>query len=384
MVFHDLARMDADLVALGLAFPPGTLHSVAIKANPLVEVLRSVVGTGAGLEAASWEEVQLAKAAGCDPDRIVFNSPAKTDDELRAALDIGVWLNADHEEELERLSRMGPPRDSRIGLRVNPGSGSGRIEMTSTVGLDSKFGEPLTRAGELVGRFPFVSGLHVHSGSQGVALELITDATHAVSETVEDLGLEWLDIGGGLPVRYTDDDPEPPSLDGWVAALEQIPSWSARTLITELGRWIQAGRGWALTRVEAVKEVSGLPTLVVHLGADFLMRRVYRPEDWDHEMIVLDPDGRPRAGEVIDTAVGGPLCFNGDFLARRRPLAQARRGDLLLIRDVGAYTLALWSRHCNRGLPPVCGYRGADLVPLFAGESADDVVRHWSLRRPSV
>lgn len=374
-VFHDLDRLEARLSELRRAFPADTLHAVAIKANPLVELLRVVVQAGAGLEAASWEEVQLALAAGCPADRIVFDSPAKTDRELRAALELGVWLNADHGSELARLEALGAPKKARIGLRVNPQLGTGTIAFTSTVGRASKFGVPLSEAPALVERYGFVSGLHVHTGSQGVGLELLAAAARATARVAVDLGLEWVDIGGGIPVRYTQADPEPPTLAEYGEAMADLP---ALKRITELGRSLHAGTGWAISRIESVKDVDGTPTMVVHLGADFLMRRVYRPDDWDHTFVVLDPDGRPKAGSA-EQDIAGPLCFAGDLLARKRPLAPAEPGDLLLIRDCGAYTLAMWSRHCNRGLPPVWGYRADGLQPLHRGETAEDVARFWSL-----
>lgn len=377
LVFHDLGRLEADLRELVASFPDGALHAVAVKANPIVEVLRAVVATGAGLEAASWEEVRLAVAAGCPGDRIVFDSPAKTDVELREALELGVWLNADSAGELARLESIGVPDGARIGLRVNPELGAGSIGATSTVTSTSKFGVPLRAAEELVARFGFLSGLHVHTGSQGVGLELIGAAVRATSAMVDRLGLDWLDVGGGLPVRYTERDPEPPTLHEWIDVLSSTPSWGRHRLVTELGRWLHAPRGWAISRIEEVKEIAGAVHLVVHLGADMFLRRVYAPDSWDHEMVVLDPDGRPREGS-IPTTVAGPLCFSGDLLATDRPLAPARRGDLLLVRDVGAYTVSMWSRHCSRGLPPIWGHRGTDVAMLHPGEGPEDVVAFWS------
>ena len=119
-----------------------------------------------------------------------------------------------------------------------------------------------------------------------------------------------------------------------------------------------------------------LRRVVVHLGADLLLRRVYRADQWDHSFVVLDPEGVPRTGEQA-TNIAGPLCFSGDLLARERRLAPARAGDLLLIRDTGAYTLSMWSRHCSRGLPPSIGFDGNGAALLHAGETAEDVVRYW-------
>ncbi len=369
-LFHDLERLDARVDELIDAFPADTLHAVAIKANPLIRILERLVRRGVGLEAASWEEVRCALAAGCPPDRIVFDSPAKTPDELEQALAYGVLINADSAEELARIEQLGPR--GRIGLRVNPQVGEGRIAATSTVGRTSKFGVPLDQAPALVERFPFVTGLHVHTGSQGVGLDLIEKAARAVAEVAGSLGLTWLDVGGGIPVRYTDADPEPPSYADWGRAL-QLPL----PLITEAGRSVLAGSGFALSRIEAVKTVDGVPTLVVHLGADLLLRRVYRADQWDHTFVVLDPDGVPRTG-TQPTHIAGPLCFSGDMLARERALAPAQPGDLLLIRDTGAYTVSMWSRHCSRGLPPSIGYDRDGATLLHAGETPEDVVAFWS------
>jgi len=373
----DLQRMDQRIAELHAAFPAGSLHAIAIKAMPLVSVLRRIVEQGAGLEAASWEEVALARAAGCPGDRIVFDGPAKTDAELRQALQLGCWLNTDHPRELERLQALGAPAGARIGIRVNPEIGAGSIGFTSTVSRGSKFGVPLSQAPELVRRFPFVSGLHVHTGSQGCGLELLSAAAHATAAVAQELDLDWLDIGGGLPVRYTSADPEPPTVQDWATALSDLPGWGSRRLLTEVGRHVHAGGGITLSRIEAVKDVDGTPLLIVHVGADLLMRRVYRPSDWDHDFVVLDPQGRPRTGPLQPTKIGGPLCFSGDLLARDRPLPAAREGDLLLVRDTGAYTLSMWSRHCSRGLPAVWGVDGSEVSCLFRGETPADVVRFW-------
>ncbi len=381
-LFHDLDGLTGRIESLQQAFPPDTLHAVAIKANPLIEVLRAIVATGAGLEAASWEEVQCAVAAGCPADRIVFDSPAKTDDELREALQLGVWINADNDQELERLEALGAPGNGRVGLRVNPQLGEGSIAMTSTVGKQSKFGLPLHRAAELLQRFPFITGLHVHTGSQGVGLPLLKQAALAVAEVVVEHGLQWIDIGGGIPVRYRNDAPIPPTFAAWAEAVAAIPTHVK--VLTEVGRSVHAPTGWALSEVVCTKQVNGRETLVIHLGADLLLRRVYRADQWDHEFVLLNPDGTVKQGPSRPTQIAGPLCFSGDLLAHDRPLPAAEPGDLLLIRDTGAYTLSMWSRHCSRGLPPSIGYTQDSARLLHAGEKPQDVVQFWSLTAPTI
>lgn len=376
VLLHDLPRMRAHVRALVEAFPTGTLHATAIKANPVVGVLRELVQAGAGLEAASWEEVCLARAAECPAERIVYDSPAKTEAELTEAIALGCWINADHPEELARIEQLGPPAGG-VGLRVNPQVGEGRIAATSTAGRGSRFGVPLHEAAHWVSRYPFVRGLHVHTGSQGIGLPLLREAARATADAVEALDLDVLDVGGGLPVRYTERDPEPATAADWAASLRDLPSWSRRRWITECGRSVQAGCGVALTRIEATKEVDGAPMVIAHLGADFALRRIYRPDQWDHEILLLDASGVPRTGALRPTIVGGPLCFSGDLWDRARLLPEARAGDWLLIRDVGAYTLSMWSRHCSRGLPPTWGVDGDRLARLHPGETPADVVRFW-------
>lgn len=399
VVFHDLDLMRERITELRASFPPTALHAIAIKANPLVEVLRVVVETGAGLEAASLEEVHLALAAGCAPTRIIYDSPAKTTSELEEALRLGVHVNADSLAEVERIAGLPGEivtREASIGLRVNPLVGTGSIRDTSVAGTESKFGVRLDTHGEAMlqafDRNPWLTGLHVHVGSQGCPLELLVDAVSRVNELRRTIAaysgrpqVSTLDIGGGLPVAYMPYD-SPPSLDQYVQALSrEVPSlFSTPRLITEFGRAVQASCGWAVSRVEYVKELDQQPLAIVHFGADFLLRPVYQPLHWGHQFALLDGAGVPKVGPRSKWTVGGPLCFAGDIVARDVALPNVEPGDLLMVRDVGAYTLSMWSRHCSRGLPLVLGYRGEaepELTVLHRGESPADVVAFWS-RRP--
>jgi diaminopimelate decarboxylase len=390
-LFHDLGRMRGRLARLGAAFPPGTLHALAIKANPLVEVLRAAAASGAGLEAASWEEVQLALAAGCPPARIVFDSPAKTGDELAGALALGVQINADSEGELDRLAGLvREPLRARIGLRINPEVGVGSIASTSVSAPGSRFGVPIARAEAIVDacrRSPWLTALHVHVGSQGCAIEQLVEAARRVEALRRRIDaalgegrVAAIDLGGGLPVAYRDKD-RPATPEGYVAALRASAAGlfdGGVALVTELGRWVQAGSGFAVSRVESVKP-GRIATL--HVGADLLLRRAYRPDDWHHDFVALDADARPKTGPLTPWTLAGPLCFAGDILARDLPLPELAPGDHVLVRDTGAYTLGMWSRHCSRGIPLVVGIDGAALSVLRERERPEDVVAFWSRDR---
>jgi diaminopimelate decarboxylase len=395
VLFHDMDRVRARIERLKAAYPQGTLHTVAIKANPLVEVLRAAVACGAGLEAASLEEVHLALAAGCPPDRLVYDSPAKTRAEIAEALRRGVRLNADNLDELERIAALRRLGDSasRIGLRVNPQVGMGDIALTSVAGRRSKFGVPIEQEGAIhaaFARYPWLTGLHVHVGSQGCALEQMVEGVRRVEALRREIqggpgggAIDTMDIGGGLPVAYRATD-RPTSLEAYAAALRrEVPTLfePGTRLITELGRWIHAGSGWAVSRVEYVKEADGERTAVLHLGADFLLRRAYLPQDWHHDFAVLDAEGTPKGGAQLPSMLAGPLCFGGDVLARDLPLPAMSPGDLVVIRDTGAYTLSMWSRHCSRGIPAVLGVDRGEILVLRERERPEDVVAFWSRTR---
>lgn len=394
VIFHNLDLLRARVRDLRAAFPGNALHAIAIKANPLIEVLKVAVEAGAGLEAASFEEVQIGLAAGCPPDRLVYDSPAKTIDELAAALDLGVVVNVDNLHELKRINELLAGRSpvSQVGLRVNPVVGSGSIGITSVADKSSRFGLRLDRDRDAIveafRRFSWLKGLHVHIGSQGCDLGLLIAGARRVQEMREVIErvlgigrIGFVDIGGGMPTKYVDED-RPPVLSEYVRQLRlNVPELFGNRirLVTEFGRAVQAGCGVALTRVEYLKELDDLPLAVVHLGADMLMRPVYLSEQWKHRFFALDGSGRLKNGPESPWTIGGPLCFAGDVLSRRCLLPMLDAGDYIAIADVGAYTVSLWSRHCSRGIPLVVGHEGEgrSFVVLRERETASDLVRYW-------
>ena len=171
---------------------PGTpvLHAFAVKASPLVPVLRLLREEGIGAEVASPGELALARAAGVEPGRTVLDSPAKTLAELREALELGIAVNADNPQELERIDALVAGTDVRspLGIRVNPQVGGGSIEALSTATATSKFGVALRDEGArewVIQAYldrPWLTRLHAHTGSQGIALTMMA---RGVAETYE-------------------------------------------------------------------------------------------------------------------------------------------------------------------------------------------------------
>lgn len=395
VVFYDLAAFDAECRALVSAFPASSLHGFAIKACPLVKMIHVAHAAGLGGEAASIGEVALAKAAGIPAGEIIFDSPAKSDAHLRSALRDGVHLNADNIEEVERIDRMitaglAAP-GTTAGLRVNPQTGSGTIAMTSTAGKANKFGVPLRESREellaVFEMYTFLSCVHVHVGSQGCKIEQLVAGVKAAVELAEEVNtrapgrVTSIDIGGGLSVNYEGDEPVT-DFGKYAAALrEEVPGLFSFRIITEFGRRLVAGAGWIAARVQTVKRAGGTNYVVCHAGADVLMRPAYAPDKWSHRFEVRGPRGARKEGEATGKFdVAGPLCFSGDIVGRDREFVSPCVNDIIVVRDAGAYTVGMYSRHTSQLVPAVYGYnpeRPGEFKVLKKKETLEELVRFW-------
>ncbi|MEU6312437.1 diaminopimelate decarboxylase [Streptomyces sp. NPDC047014] len=375
--------------AFAAAAAPGTpvLHAFAVKACPLVPVLRLLAAAGLGCEVAGPGELALARAAGVPAHRIVLDSPAKTPAELREALALGVAVNADNFQELDRLDALlasaptaaaptaaanaPAPTASPLGLRINPQTGAGAIDALSTATSTSKFGVALRDPGareRVVGAFlerPWLTRLHIHSGSQGVPLRLIAEGVrelHALAEEINAAAgrrqVDTLDIGGGLPVNFGSDEETPTHAD-YVAALHAaVPALfdGSYGLVTEFGRSLLARHGLVLARVEYTKSSGSRPIALTHAGVQVATRTAYAPAAWPVRILPYDATGAPRTGVPVAQDIAGPACFAGDLLASGRELPPLAPGDLVGVPDTGAYFFTAHYGYNSLPRPAVHGF----------------------------
>lgn len=402
LIFYDLTFLDQRVENLLTHFPDTTLHAIAIKANPLTRILKRIETLGAGMEAATLPETGLAESSGFSADRIVFDSPAKTLADLLYALKSGFHVNADSFLELERIENILQENTfstrSTIGVRINPQIGEGDISSSSVAGQYSKFGVPIQEQREALieafSRYSWLTGVHVHVGSQGCSLDMLTGGAEVIynfvtqvnariQESGQGTKIKVFDLGGGIPVAYSEKDQEI-SMPQYVSELKKkLPGLfnGDFKLITEFGRYVHANSGWVASKVEYVKESPGMKTAIVHVGADLFLRKSYKPEDWHHDIFVLDKEGNLKSGyDNCSYAVAGPLCFSGDMIAKGIELPEVEEGDYIIIRDTGAYTLGMWSRYNSRQIPKVIGYtdEGENFSTLRQRETVGDIVEFWS------
>lgn len=389
----DVTGIRESAAALRAAFDarvaPGTpvLHAFAVKATPLVPVLRLLGEEGIGAEVASAGELALARAAGLPPERTVLDAPAKTPAELREALALGIAVNADNPQELDRIDALMRSKVSRspLGIRVNPQVGGGSIAALSTATATSKFGVALRDEGarewvvQAYAERPWLTRLHAHVGSQGMPLSLMAQGVARVYALAEEINahigrqqIDTLDIGGGLPVNFGSDVTTPTYAQYARLLGEAVPGlFGGRYgLVTEFGRSLLARHGTVVARVEYAKNAGGRPVAVTHAGVQVATRTVYAPDSWPLRIAAYDGKGRPKSGPEVVQDVAGPACFAGDLLAEGRALPLLEQGDYAAALDTGAYYFAAHYAYNSLARPGIYGF-----VPDGSGGVAFATVR---------
>jgi diaminopimelate decarboxylase len=354
----------------------------ALKANGAGALLRLLAGLGAGADIVSGFELRAARRAGFPPERIVFSGVGKTDEELALGIEEGIGeFNAESEQEIARLSALAAARGRtvRVTLRVNPDIDPRSHPYVSTGLRENKFGVDIAEAPAILARAArlpgiAVGGVQCHIGSQITDLEPVGEAVRELAALTRRLlaeghRLHTIDIGGGLGVDYEGKGggPTPAALAARVLPhLEGLPL----TLLLEPGRSLVAAAGGLLTRVLAVKENRGKTFVVVDAGMNDLLRPALYAAHHRIEPV------RPRGGDVVVADVVGPVCESGDFLARQRSLERPAPGDLLLVRDAGAYGFVMASNYNLRPRPAEALVDEGHLRLIRRRETFDDLVRN--------
>ena len=354
----------------------------AVKANSNLGVLNVLARLGAGFDIVSRGELERVLAAGGDPHRVVFSGVGKTRDDMRRALEVGVHcFNVESADELERLQQVAAELGviAPISLRVNPDVDAGTHPYISTGLKENKFGIDIADAEAVYVRAAELPNLQIlgvdcHIGSQLTTLPPFLDALDRLLALIDRLAergivLRHLDLGGGLGVRYRDE--QPPLAGDYIQAIRERTAGRNLTLVFEPGRFIVANAGILLTRVEYLKHTAHKDFAIV----DAAMNDLIRPALYQAWMAVEPVTARQGQARRYDLV--GPICETGDFLAKDRELVLAE-GDLLAIRSAGAYGFTMSSNYNTRGRAAEVMVDGdqAHLVrrretleELFAGES---------------
>jgi diaminopimelate decarboxylase len=335
---------------------PHRIH-YALKANSSFAIVRLLREIGSGIDANSIGEVDVALRAGFGASDIVFSGVGKSPDEIERAVQLDLKaINAESAGELERIDRAAQARGvrARVAVRVNPDIDAGTHPHISTGLHVNKFGVPLEQARELYRRMSTQPGLqpvgiHVHLGSQIISMEPIQRAAAEVVKLARALRdsriqLDHIDVGGGLGISY--DGSRVPTASEYAAAVLGIVSTSGLSIALEPGRYIVGAAGALVARVVDLKPAAGGHHFaVLDAGMTELMRPALYGSFHRIEPVIV------RQARELCYDIVGPVCETTDAIGHDRRLAGLEVGDLLAIRDAGAYGSAMSSNYNRRSLP---------------------------------
>lgn len=337
------------------AHPAGNdaLVCYAVKANSNLAILNLFARLGAGFDIVSGGELQRVLAAGADPKKVVFSGVGKTAAEMQLALDVGIFcFNIESAPELERLNEVAGQcgKKAPVSLRVNPNVDPKTHPYISTGLKEAKFGVAYDDALALYRRAAAlpnieVAGIDCHIGSQLLDPSPFVEALDRVLAlidqlTAEGINVHHLDLGGGLGIKYQDEQVEPTVASYLTPLLDKLAGRGLKVVL-EPGRRVVGNAGLLLTRVEFLKPGEGKNFAIIDAAMNDLMRPALY-EAW-HDIVPVVP----RSGATRDYDVVGPVCESGDFLGLARPLA-IEAGDLLAVMSAGAYGMAMASNYNTR------------------------------------
>ncbi len=353
----------------------------ASKAFPCTAVLSLFAQEGLWCDVASGGELYLALGAGFAPERILMHGNAKSEDELRAALECGVGLIViDNFDEIDRLERLvGAPQ--RVLIRATPDVRGDTHEKISTGQADSKFGFSTVDLPAAIERVREVDGLdllgiHAHIGSQLLELDPFRREVAALARIGESAGgFSVYDLGGGLGVAYTEAQ-RPPEIEEWVGALlaaAREAGIGASQLLIEPGRALTAGAGVTLYTVQSVKRNVSTWVAVDGGMSDNLRPMLYGAGYEAHLADRFDPAAAAGGEGVVRCVLAGKHCESGDVIARDVPLRDPRPGDVIVTPATGAYGYAMASNYNGVPRPPVVFCSGGDARLVVRRERHEDL-----------
>ncbi|MGB9712811.1 MAG: diaminopimelate decarboxylase [Dissulfurimicrobium sp.] len=356
----------------------------AVKANSNIAVLNILGRLGAGADIVSGGELFRALKAGIPADRITYSGVGKTRREIEYALKAGILMfNVESLDELytigETAARMG--KRAGISFRVNPDIDPKTHPYISTGLKKNKFGLPVQEAVEayrLASGMDWLEtiGVSCHIGSQITETGPFKAAAEKIGSLVkgletEGIRLKFIDLGGGLGVRYKDETPPEP--EEYLAAVIQEISSLPQTLILEPGRAICANAGIMVTKLLYTKDSGERRFYIVDAGMnDFARPSLYQAY---HEIVPVTGPTAGTAALLKPTDVVGPICETGDFLARGCPMPSMKNGDLIAVRGAGAYGFSMSSNYNSRPRAAEVLVAGDRFKVIRTRETYEDLIR---------
>lgn len=355
----------------------------AVKANSNLAILNTFARRGAGFDIVSIGELKRALAAGADPSKIVFSGVGKSTTEMAFALNAGILcFNVESAAELDRLNDVAGSvgKKAPISLRINPNVDAKTHPYISTGLKENKFGiayEDAKRIYQYAAGLPniLVTGIDCHIGSQLLDAAPFSEALEKLLQLIDrlaDIGieLEHIDLGGGLGIRYQDE--QPPTVRAYLQPMLRELRERKLKIILEPGRRLVGNAGVLLTQVEYLKPGEIKNFAIIDAAMNDLAR-VALYDAW-HDIVPVTP----RESKASSWEIVGPICESGDFLGRNRSLA-LEAGDLLAIMSAGAYGMVMSSNYNTRPRAAEVMVDGATMHLIRRRETAEELYALESL-----
>jgi len=365
------------------------LTCFAVKSCSNLAVLRLFSTLGGGADIVSGGELYRTLKAGIDPRRIIYSGVGKTEEELRYGLVSGILMfNVESEQELEKLQQVAQEQEliAPVAFRINPDVDPKTHAYISTGLAKNKFGIPIEQAEKIYLRARDMThikimGVSCHIGSQLTEISPFTDTLHKVKLFIKRLeahgiSINYLDLGGGLGVRYLDE--KPPHPQEYARALKKEMEGLECTLILEPGRVIVSNAGILVSRVLYTKQTETKNFIIV----DAAMNDLARPSLYDahHDIQPVIRKTEQAAGSPFPKAdVVGPICETGDFLARDRELPPFEQGDLMAVMNSGAYGFTMSSNYNSRPRAAEVLVKDDQFYIIRARENYETLIRDESI-----
>ncbi len=358
-----------------------TMPCYAVKANSNLSILREIFALGFGADIVSLGELERSLKAGVQADKIVYSGVGKRRDEIEAALRCGIYsFNVESYSELDAIAEVAVSlgRKARVSLRVNPNIDAKTNPKITTGLFSTKFGvieaEALAMA-DRIRELPSLQlvGVGCHIGSQIVEVKPMAEAARRLAQFalgLQERGhrLEFIDMGGGLGIRYRNEDP--PAPEAYAEALLQEIKPTGLRLLIEPGRVVVGNIGVLLCQVITTKKTPEKSFLIV----DGAMNDLIRPSMYDSYHEIRTVDFEDTHTEIMD--VVGPICETGDYFGKDRALPKGlKAGDLIYLRSAGAYGSSMASNYNSRPRAPEVLVDGKAFRVVRRRESLDDLWR---------
>ncbi|HBI16089.1 MAG TPA: diaminopimelate decarboxylase [Desulfobulbaceae bacterium] len=362
----------------------GHLTCFAVKACSNIAVLNLFARRGGGADIVSGGELFRALAAGVPANRIIYSGVGKTAAELREALRAGIlMINVESPQELDRVQQVAAELGvvAPVAFRVNPDVDPKTHAYISTGLAKNKFGIPVTEAFAEYLRARSMSnisvqGISCHIGSQLTQLDPFLEALRKLKAFIvrlagEGIGLRYLDLGGGVGITYSDE--QPPHPHEYAQAIKEELGDLTCTLILEPGRVIVGNAAILVTEVQYTKVNTGGDKPKRFVIIDAAMNDLTRPSLYGayHDIVPVTQT----ASAPLQVDIVGPICETGDFMARDRMLPLVEQGDLLAIMSSGAYGFSMSSNYNSRPRAAEVLVQGDRFQVIRSRESYPDLIR---------